>query len=47
MNEELDEYKKSLIQEYEMDDDIGDNNDSKNLEIKKNSLESQIKIQWL
>ena len=45
MNEELDEYKKSLIQEYEMDDDIGDNIDSKNLEIKKNSLESQIKIQ--
>ena len=48
MKLELDEYKKELIQEYEIDDieqDNSNNNGTKNLEIKKINLESQIKIQ--
>ena len=44
MNKELDEYKKELIEEYENDDNDENINDN-DLQLKKNNLESQIRIQ--
>ena len=44
MKKELEDYRKELIEEYE-NDDQDENVDDNNLQIKKNNLESQIRIQ--